>query len=239
MTIVSCRTQWARHRLAFACALLGVCGCGARSFLYSWLDDVSDGSTDASLEDAGDEPLGDAGDELLGDAGDSAMDAGPSGCTFTCQGCCLPDGGCSASSELTCGWKGDVCEVCLWPWMCKGRVCFRELKNCGPENCTGCCGGNNCFSGAHASTCGHGGASCVTCLPEDGHVCTPLPDAGEAGAGGVCKGLVLCSPVTCKGCCAGDICATGTQDVACGTGGQACMSCVLNFPYCIGGKCRE
>lgn len=193
-----------------------------------------DGSL-TDVEEGGDDQLNP--DDSGSDSGiDSGTDAMPLGCRLTCDGCCLPDGGCSAPSSETCGGFGDVCEECLPPWICKGLVCFQEgVKNCGPTNCNGCCGQTNCFTGAHGATCGHGGGPCVTCLRKDGYLCDPLPDGG----GGVCRGLVLCSPTTCNGCCAGDICATGTQDVACGTGGKACANCGLNFPHCVNGVCKE
>lgn len=55
------------------------------------------------------------------------------------------------------------------------------------------------------------------------------------GRGGLCK--VPCSPATCNGCCDGDVCAVGNQDIACGTGGEACADCTAMHYTCISATC--
>ena len=50
----------------------------------------------------------------------------------------------------------------------------------------------------------------------------PDSDGGAADGAG---GLLRCGPVTCGGCCAGDFCSVGTSTLACGVGGQTCVTC--------------
>jgi hypothetical protein len=48
---------------------------------------------------------------------------------------------------------------------------------------------------------------------------------------------VLCDPKSCStGCCYGNICALGTQDIACGYGGGACKACPSGSA-CVGAGC--
>lgn len=54
-------------------------------------------------------------------------------------------------------------------------------------------------------------------------------DAGASDAGG-------CNPSTCSGCCRGTACVTGDVDLACGTGGVACLEC-LGSEVCVAGTC--
>lgn len=37
--------------------------------------------------------------------------------------------------------------------------------------------------------------------------------------------LAHCSPLSCTGCCAGDVCLDGTSDEACGYDGRGCNTC--------------
>lgn len=58
----------------------------------------------------------------------------------------------------------------------------------------------------------------------------PPPDTGTSptadGSGGATDGSGGgCGPATCGGCCAGDVCSAGLSTLACGTGGQACVTC--------------
>jgi hypothetical protein len=48
---------------------------------------------------------------------------------------------------------------------------------------------------------------------------------------------VLCDPGSCStGCCYGNICALGTQEIACGHGGAACKVCAAG-DVCASGNC--
>jgi hypothetical protein len=48
---------------------------------------------------------------------------------------------------------------------------------------------------------------------------------------------VLCDPGSCStGCCYGNICALGTQEIACGRGGSACKVCPAG-DVCASGLC--
>jgi hypothetical protein len=48
-----------------------------------------------------------------------------------------------------------------------------------------------------------------------------------------------CDPMRCAtGCCYGDICAQGTQDIACGIKGVACVDCTrVSGEVCVSGFC--
>jgi hypothetical protein len=52
------------------------------------------------------------------------------------------------------------------------------------------------------------------------------PEAGAA-----------CGAANCRGCCQQDLCYTGIDSDACGTGGQACQSCGANGLACVGQQC--
>jgi hypothetical protein len=70
----------------------------------------------------------------------------------------------------------------------------------------------------------------------------PLPDAAPPlDAGPTIDGAVrACSSETCaSGCCYGDICAQGNQDIACGTRGFACLDCTTSGAVCLLGDCAH
>jgi hypothetical protein len=165
----------------------------------------------------------------------SAESGGPCGPT-TCAVCCQPDGTCAKQvSDQACGSHGAACAVCPTSYHCdKNPYCIKDSPGCGPGNCDGCCWmGNYCLSGFSGGLCGHQGETCTTC--PGGLECTP--DA--TGVGGSCEGNPPpCSPATCDGCCYGPICATGTQDIACGTGGVTCVDCTsASKTTCRAGAC--
>ena len=85
---------------------------------------------------------------------------------------------------------------------------------CDSTNCTGCCDGDRCLSGASLAACGQGGVACDVCAL--GAMCE---------ATGCVGGPVACGPGNCDGCCMGDICVTGDRPAACGMGGGACEMC--------------
>jgi hypothetical protein len=165
----------------------------------------------------------------------------PPGCNaWTCSlGCCESDGGCLAISQDTCGSNGDACEKCASDAFCRGPgSCFRQQPNCNASNCNGCCTDPTrgyCATGVHNTLCGHDGEICARCVPSEGTgQCVSQPDGG-----GSCT-VPPCSSVNCAGCCYGDVCSVGTQDIACGQGGVACVDCVfLSTPRCVGGVCSK
>jgi hypothetical protein len=46
-----------------------------------------------------------------------------------------------------------------------------------------------------------------------------------------------CSTATCTGCCDGNVCAQGDQDLACGSGGAACQDCTKDHLTCVDNGC--
>jgi hypothetical protein len=82
-------------------------------------------------------------------------------------------------------------------------------------------GSTECFEGTQALYCGSGGSGCQECAPSmnGGHCVT------DPGVGGHCEDIGTCNASNCPGCCAGDICAVGSQNVACGLGGVPCQDC--------------
>jgi hypothetical protein len=69
-------------------------------------------------------------------------------------------------------------------------------------------------------------------VPEDARVTDDAPSEPDTG-----EPPVLCDPESCStGCCYGNICALGTQDIACGHGGAVCNVCTAN-QECVSGFC--
>jgi hypothetical protein len=68
----------------------------------------------------------------------------------------------------------------------------------------------------------------LVCAPATTQVSDAGPTAVEAGLSG------LSCAETCAGCCVGTTCFTGTQNNACGTGGQTCAQC-----NCVDGVCED
>lgn len=87
---------------------------------------------------------------------------------------------------------------------------------CGPSNCAGCCSPDGvCQAGSGLSACGLSGAACDVCV------------AGQACTSGKCVAAQTgCGPGNCaSGCCQGDVCKTGNENGACGSGGGVCNAC--------------
>lgn len=59
-------------------------------------------------------------------------------------------------------------------------------------------------------------------------------DDGDGSA--VDAGADSCDPSSCDGCCQGDTCVAGSQDNACGSGGEACQTC-SDGSSCEDGTC--
>jgi hypothetical protein len=102
--------------------------------------------------------------------------------------------------------------------VCNGQQCVTAA--CGPQNCKGCCFGDQCLTGTDPTACGAGGEQCLNCA-SIGEACI----AG-GGVGGSCQPPPTpCGPMTCPGCCSGMICQPGFANDACGLMGQVCQDC--------------
>jgi len=153
-----------------------------------------------------------------------------------CAGCCVDANDCSDGTAIdACGFGGQLCQGCgplgghsaCVPQAGGGGSC---QSACGPSNCHGCCNGSICELGQSASQCGSGGQACTTCASSE--MCA----VQGPGNGGQCQ--LPCSPATCGGCCAGDVCAVGNQDIACGAGGAPCADCTTMHYLCAKGTCQ-
>jgi hypothetical protein len=101
----------------------------------------------------------------------------------------------------------------------------RHLPNppmaCGPDTCTsGCCNTQgDCVTGLDIHACGGAGNLCLDCAVQ-GEFCVAFPYGG-----GVCTKSAKCGPQNCPGCCQGDTCIATWTSNACGTNGEACVTC--------------
>jgi hypothetical protein len=87
-----------------------------------------------------------------------------------------------------------------------------------------------CFIGTQDNFCGSGGGPCASCSPTaNGGHCAANP----GNNGGRCDIGPLCDSSNCAGCCEGDVCAVGRQDVACGGSGAACQDCSADAGFCV------
>jgi hypothetical protein len=234
-------------------------GCGARS----WLDDGSaadahvntiDGGRDldatrlrADSQSVDARDVGSPFDHVVVDARpvpDEGADTPPPCGPANCTSCCEPDGTCATTgSGETCGSGGTACVLCPATYHCdKNPYCVKDAPACGPGNCDGCCsnlglGPNNyCLSGFSGGLCGRQGEVCATCDSAAGLQCVPDP----SGVGGSCRASSpACDATTCNGCCYGEVCATGMQDIACGTRGVACADCTSSGQACVGQVCGD
>lgn len=152
-----------------------------------------------------------------------------------CPGCCLDSNTCGDGiAGDACGFGGHACQGC-GPLASFKKCVLHDggggscQATCDGSNCHGCCDGTTCLLGQSQSSCGELGAACTAC--PTGQLCK----VQGASAGGSCA--VPCSPASCKGCCAGDVCAVGDQDIACGLGGGACANCSTSHLSCAAGAC--
>lgn len=145
-------------------------------------------------------------------------------------GCCMPDGTLwtGGQDDAHCGDNGSLCFNCGPGYSCapaiggSGGTC---MVACSPENCQGCCVGGICSTGTDPTSCGAGGALCVSCAN------------GQSCVGGACLTLTQCGATLCAGCCDDTVCHTGTADSACGTGGASCQDCASAGASCVAGSC--
>ena len=186
----------------------------------------------------------------------TSKDAGaPATCNaFNCpNGCCLADGTCFAptdsanGSDIPCGSNGEACVTCPSGDTCLAGGCMQFAEPCTPDTCKGCCllgtspapgltsMGSGCYVGSQDLYCGSGGAQCQACAPSmNGGHCA----AGPA-SGGHCEGVGTCDATNCAGCCAGDLCVVGTQNVGCGSAGAECQDCASDGGLCLGFTTRD
>jgi hypothetical protein len=165
------------------------------------------------------------------------LDCGPA----NCPGCCVGTQYCYLGVQDTaCGHAGQACQRCnpdTGTGTCTsdadgGGTCSGG-EPCSPSTCGGCCAGNVCLPGTSDDACGGNGITCETCSATQD--CAYIIDAGYGTFR--CSLVALCDPITCDGCCDGLVCAVGTQDVACGTGGGACVTCPSG-QSCVSGACH-
>jgi hypothetical protein len=151
----------------------------------------------------------------------------------TCpSGCCGGPNTCFAgNSSSECGTGGGPCQNCLQLGeQCTGQQCTQAA--CGPNNCNGCCFGDQCLGGTDQTACGEAGQQCQNCAGM-GEQCVPQ------GAGGICEVTQKCSPQNCPGCCDPNtgVCMKGGANNDCGFGGQICQNCLQFGEMCNGGIC--
>ena len=179
--------------------------------------------------------------ESLPDATAEAGTCGPSNCP---NGCCDRLGTCRIGADTqACGSRGQRCADCLGNGfefcdVSRGKVCARDSANCGPAECPGgCCSFENgratCLAGTDATACGSSGSVCSDCS-QQGRSCDTFSRSCSAGK---------CDATNCKGCCVGNQCLTGNDNQACGSVGNACVSCTQTGQFCGtgpngGGQCQ-
>ena len=155
----------------------------------------------------------------------------------TCStGCCQAQaprclGG---ESNQACGDNGSACVVCATGLVCNpaSHKCEKPTSKCDFTNCLGCCDAQGvCQLGQSNAACGLKGQACEACT--FGTSCGPVGPIG-----GMCEGQPPCGPATCKGCCIGDLCQTGSQNTACGIGGVSCANCTAISEVCNGQSCQ-
>lgn len=176
-----------------------------------------------------------------------------------CAGCCH-GGECRERSAEACGVNGSVCvgcnpikaDGCSPEGLCRcGRgppcglykACISGNCVCDTERCVGCCDNRVCTLSSMVA-CGAGGGQCQQCNPESADACNeegecvcgtgPTCAEGQACIGGQC----VCNQQSCKGCCHGNTCESGTSDQMCGTAGLGCEACV-DGELCTGGVCTR
>ncbi|MCR9162260.1 MAG: C2 domain-containing protein [Nannocystaceae bacterium] len=159
-----------------------------------------------------------------GDSQDAAGDPTTDPTVGGCMGCLDAAGGCLAGDlDQACGALAQACVACEEGSFCNEGSC-EPLPACTPDNCEGCCDGDDCLDGTDIAACGRSGQQCAVCSSES--TCNE----------GVCE---LPCATTCDGCCdaSGDcIPLEQIDDSACGIEGDTCASCPADFA-CSAGSC--
>ncbi len=143
-----------------------------------------------------------------------------------CSGCINAAGICeSGEFDDACGRGGSPCLDCKAPAVCAEGVC-ESPPDCNPDNCDGCCDGDDCIATPSDAACGAGGSECTSCGDDasciDGTCELPCED-------------------TCFGCCTaeGECIEDGdSNDDACGFLGLQCEAC-LGDQFCDFGICSS
>jgi hypothetical protein len=140
----------------------------------------------------------------------------------SCSGCCEGDQCKTGTSTTACGKSGAPCKKCGTGESCAQGLCTTV---CSSSTCTGCCASNLCKPGTELAACGKAGGACQSCT------------VGQTCESGTCNSPTTCNSATCPtGCCKNNLCQTGTSDLACGKGGQACAICPIE-KICVSQKC--
>jgi hypothetical protein len=123
-----------------------------------------------------------------------------------------------------------------------GGACPSEAPPCDGITCPlGCCTPEgSCVPGTEHGRCGSGGQACMACDAAsdcargacrtlNGFDCSQCP--GGQCVNGQCRSEIFeagvgCSPASCPGCCAGDVCLGGNSTSNCGRGGAPCKTCM-------------
>ncbi len=127
-----------------------------------------------------------------------------------------------------------------------GALSNTPPKECNSSNCTGCCDASGtCQQTTSQNQCGFAGQTCKVCGLNDecfGGSCTPIyrvarPDPVDSGTAAVSDaGSSTACSMSCAGCCAGDVCRSGSSTLECGGGGATCRKCT--FPQsCTNNTC--
>jgi len=97
--------------------------------------------------------------------------------------------------------------------------------SCAPGSCSGCCQQGVCMPGTTSAACGFSGIPCQVC------------QGTQSCQMGICK-APACDATSCaSGCCdSSGTCQKGTEDTACGTGGQVCQTCTSS-EICSNNQC--
>lgn len=146
-----------------------------------------------------------------------------------CIGCLDAAGGCLAGNiDQACGALANPCVACDGESYCDEGTCV-PLPACTPDNCDGCCDGDDCLPGNDVAACGEDGEQCSSCMGTS--VCNE----------GSCE--LPCAD-NCDGCCdaSGDcIPLETTSEAACGQQGEACVTCddasQCESGFCISTEC--
>ncbi len=153
------------------------------------------------------------------------------------SGCCDTSGNCeSGTSPTACGTDAALCQNCLQIGAtCQSQECAPVPPPCSFQTCpNGCCDANGfCEPGQSTPACGDFGQTCQNCAL-----------FGEACSGQSCNFFIdasTCGPTTCPGgCCdSSGVCQSGSQNNACGIGGNACTNCTQLAEVCDASQACE
>jgi hypothetical protein len=163
------------------------------------------------------------------------------------SGCCDGDACLAGDDPAGCGSGGAGCVECEAGDECRAGVC----SACDASSCAGCCLGAACVAcdPALADTCSEagecrcgGGPACDASSADRciGGECRCGDDAacatGQRCAGSACA----CDSISCPdGCCDETVCEPGTEDDACGGGGERCHRCHHNDERCVDRTCED